>query len=155
VCVRDRVFVLYVLQSSMHFPDGYSLHLRYRVHTQTKHYYHCIIRGSDPLPLRLNPRMGPSTRVRICVRIAIRFRARFERNHNGDPILLLSPITMVSSYISAEKKLTCWTPLAANRTPIRTGICMEYRPCRQPLCITCSTELYSSSSFFFFLHSSI
>jgi hypothetical protein len=46
---------------------------------------------------------GPSTRVRICVRIAIRFRARFVRKQNRDPILFLSPITIVCLHISAEK----------------------------------------------------
>jgi hypothetical protein len=47
------------------------------------------------------PSKGPSTRVRICVRIADRFRAGFVRNHKRDPILLLAPITMVISVISA------------------------------------------------------
>jgi hypothetical protein len=32
-----------------------------------------------------------------------------------------------------NQKLTCWTPLAANRTPNRMGIRMENRTCRQPL----------------------
>jgi hypothetical protein len=64
---------------------------------------------------------GLSTRVRICVRIAIQLRARFVRKQNRDPILCLSPITIVCLDISAKKyqNLTCWTPLAANRTPNR------------------------------------
>jgi hypothetical protein len=42
---------------------------------------------------------------------------------------------MVRFHISAQKnqKLTCWTPLATNRTPNCMGICMENRTCRQPL----------------------
>jgi hypothetical protein len=32
-----------------------------------------------------------------------------------------------------NQKITCWTPLAANRTPNRMGIRMENRTCRQPL----------------------
>jgi hypothetical protein len=38
-------------------------------------------------------------------------------------------------YTFQQKKLkkTSWTPLAANRTPNRTGIRMANRPCRQPL----------------------
>jgi hypothetical protein len=60
-------------------------------------------------------------RVRICVRIAIRFRARFVRKQNRDPILFLSPTTIVCLHISTttNQKLNCWTPLAANRTPNR------------------------------------
>jgi hypothetical protein len=52
-----------------------------------------------------------------------------------DPILYLTLITMVFLHISAKKnqKLTCWTPLAANRTPNRMGIRMGNRTCRQPL----------------------
>jgi hypothetical protein len=46
---------------------------------------------------------GLSTRVRICVRIAIRFRARFVRKQNRDPILFLPPITIVCLHISAKK----------------------------------------------------
>jgi hypothetical protein len=42
---------------------------------------------------------------------------------------------MVRFHISAQnnQKLTCWTPLAANRTPNRMGIRMENLSCRQPL----------------------
>jgi hypothetical protein len=49
-----------------------------------------------------------------------------------DPIFFLSRITMVCKHISAntKEKITCWTPLAANRTPNRLGICMENRTCR-------------------------
>jgi hypothetical protein len=43
------------------------------------------------------------TRVRTCVRIAIRFHARFVRKQNRDPILFLSPITIVCLHISAKK----------------------------------------------------
>jgi hypothetical protein len=75
---------------------------------------------------------GPSTRVRI----AVRFRARFVRKQNRKPILFLLPIAMVCLLISA-KKITCLTPLAANRTPKRTGIRLENRTCRRPL-----TKLY-------------
>jgi hypothetical protein len=75
------------------------------------------------------------TRVRIRVRIAVRFRARFVRKQNRDPILFLSPITMVCLHILTKKtqKITCWALLAANRTPNRTGIHMENRTCRRPL----------------------
>jgi hypothetical protein len=54
---------------------------------------------------------------------------------NRDPIIFLSPITMVLFHISETKnqKLICLTPLAANRTPNRMGIRMENRTCRQPL----------------------
>jgi hypothetical protein len=78
---------------------------------------------------------GLSTRVRIAIRIAVRFRAQFIRKQNRDPIIFLSPITMVRFHISAQKiqKLTCLTPLAANRTPNRMGIRMENRTCGQPL----------------------
>jgi hypothetical protein len=78
---------------------------------------------------------GPSTRVRIRVRIAVRFRARFVRKQNRDPILFLSPITMVCLHILTKKtqKITCWALLAVNRTPNRTGIHMENRTCRRPL----------------------
>jgi hypothetical protein len=71
--------------------------------------------------------MGPSTRVRISERIAIRFRAQFVCKQNRDPILFLSPIIMVCLHISAKikEKITGWTPLAANRTPNRMGIRME------------------------------
>jgi hypothetical protein len=47
---------------------------------------------------------GPSTRVRIYVRIAVGFRARFVRKQNRDSILFLSPITIVCLHISAKKK---------------------------------------------------
>jgi hypothetical protein len=82
-----------------------------------------------------NKSKGLSTRVRIAVRIAVPFRPRFLCEQNKDPILFLSPITMVRFHISAKnnQKLTCWTPLAANRTPNRMGIRMENRTCRQPL----------------------
>jgi hypothetical protein len=62
---------------------------------------------------------------------AVRFRARFGRKQNRNPILFLSPITMIYLHISAKKvqKLTCWTPLAADRIPNRT----QNRTCRQPL----------------------
>jgi hypothetical protein len=78
---------------------------------------------------------GLSTRVRIAIRIAVRFRARFLRKQNRDPIIFLSPIKMVRFHIFSQKnqKITCWTPLAANRTPNRMGIRMENRTCRQPL----------------------
>jgi hypothetical protein len=47
---------------------------------------------------------------------------------------------MVRFHISAKKnqKFTCWTPLAANRTPNRMDIRMENRTCRQPLAIELS-----------------
>jgi hypothetical protein len=83
----------------------------------------------------INQLKGPSTRVRICIQIAVRFRAQFVPKQNRDPLLFLSPITMVCLYISSKKiqKLTCWTPLAANRTPNRAGIRMENCTCRRPL----------------------
>jgi hypothetical protein len=50
---------------------------------------------------------------------------------------------MVRFHISAKKnpKLTCWTPLAANRKPNRMGIRMEIRTCRQPLTLSLSLSL--------------
>jgi hypothetical protein len=55
---------------------------------------------------------GPSTRVRICVRIAIRFRARFVRKQNREPFIFLLAIAMVCLPLFAKKiqKLTCLTP---------------------------------------------
>jgi hypothetical protein len=44
-----------------------------------------------------------STRVRICVRIAERFRARFVRKQNREQIICLLPITMVCLHTSAKK----------------------------------------------------
>jgi hypothetical protein len=78
---------------------------------------------------------GLSTHVRICVRIAIRLGARFVRKQNRDPNFFLSLITIVCLQNSAKKnhKLTCLTPLAANRTPNRMGIRMGNRTCGQPL----------------------
>jgi hypothetical protein len=78
---------------------------------------------------------GLSTRVRIAVRIAGRFRARFLRKQNRESILFLLPIAMVCFHISAKnnQKVTCFTPLAANRPPNRMGIRMENRTCRLPL----------------------
>jgi hypothetical protein len=46
---------------------------------------------------------GLSTRVRICAQIAIRFRARFVRKQNRDPIIFLSPITIVCLHIAAKQ----------------------------------------------------
>jgi hypothetical protein len=69
--------------------------------------------------------IGPSTRVRICVQIAVRFYARFAMKPNTDPIPNLTLITMACIHISTNtnKKKTCGTPLVAyrtrNRTPIR------------------------------------
>jgi hypothetical protein len=42
---------------------------------------------------------------------------------------------MVCLHILTKKtqRLTCWTPLAANRTLNRIGIRMENRTCRRPL----------------------
>jgi hypothetical protein len=78
---------------------------------------------------------GPSTRVRICVRMAVRFRARFVRKQNREPIIFLLPIAMVCLHISAKnnQKSTCLTSLAANRTPNRMRIRLENRMCRRPL----------------------
>jgi hypothetical protein len=42
-------------------------------------------------------------RVRIRVRFCVRFLARFADKPDMDPILLLTPITMVCLYISAKK----------------------------------------------------
>jgi hypothetical protein len=99
--------------------------------------HHATACGSSPaMPdITLYQNKGLSTRVRICVRIAIRFRARFVRKQNRDPTFFLSPIKIVCLQISAKKnkKLTCWAPLAANRTPNRTEIRMGNRTCRQPL----------------------
>jgi hypothetical protein len=90
------------------------------------------------LCLPYNFPLGTSTRVRICVRIAVRFGARFIHKQNRETILFLLPIAMVCLHISAKKnqKLTCLTPLAANRTPNRMEIRMENSTCRQPLCHT-------------------
>jgi hypothetical protein len=46
---------------------------------------------------------GLSTRVRICVRIAVRFRARFVSKQNREPIIFLLAIAMVGLHISAKK----------------------------------------------------
>jgi hypothetical protein len=43
------------------------------------------------------------THVRICVRIAVRFRARFVRKQNREPIIFLLAIAMVDLHISAKK----------------------------------------------------
>jgi hypothetical protein len=45
---------------------------------------------------------GLSTRVRICVGIAIRFRARFVQKQNREPILFPLTIAMVCLHISAK-----------------------------------------------------
>jgi hypothetical protein len=60
--------------------------------------------------------------VRICVRIAIRFGSQFLPEPNLDPILNLTPFTMVCLHILSKnnQKFTCGTPLAADRTPNRT-----------------------------------
>jgi hypothetical protein len=79
---------------------------------------------------------GPSTLVRIRVRFAIRFHARFARKPGRDPIFHLTLITYNgrSTPISKKnKKITCGIPLAANRTPNRTPIRTRNRTCRRPL----------------------
>jgi hypothetical protein len=93
-------------------------------------------------PIRIK---GPSTRVRICVRIAVRFHARFLQKQNREPIFFLLSIAMVCLHISAktQSKLTCLTPLAANRTPNRMRIRMGNRTCRQPLSRVLFTLIYS------------
>jgi hypothetical protein len=94
---------------------------------------HKELRNKDNARFRLCK--GPSTRVRICVRIAVGIRARFVFKPNRDPILYLTPITMACIHILTKTniKLACWTRLAANRTrnrmPIRTQNCT----CRRPL----------------------
>jgi hypothetical protein len=42
---------------------------------------------------------------------------------------------MVFLHVSAKtkKKITCWIPLAANRTPNRTPVRTQNRTCRRPL----------------------
>jgi hypothetical protein len=67
---------------------------------------------------RLNPTFGKglSKRVRIAIRIAVRFRAQFIRKQNRDPIIFLSPITMVRFHISAKKIKT--NLLDTIRTPL-------------------------------------
>jgi hypothetical protein len=49
---------------------------------------------------------------------------------------------MVCLNISAKniQKLTCLTPLAANRTPNRIGIRVENRTCRRPLTLPLETQ---------------
>jgi hypothetical protein len=42
---------------------------------------------------------GLSTRVQIAIRIAVRFRAKFLRKQNRDPIIYLASITMVRFHI--------------------------------------------------------
>jgi hypothetical protein len=86
---------------------------------------------------------GLSTCVRICVRVAIRFRAQFVRKQKKEPIIFLLAIAMVCLHISANKnkKLTCLTPLAANRTPNRMGISMGNRTCRRPLTVPLAEKL--------------
>jgi hypothetical protein len=81
---------------------------------------------------------GPFTRVQIRVRFRVRFHAHFECKPDKDPILYLTPITTVCIHISAKQnqKLTCWTPLAANRTPNRMQIRKQNRTCRRSLRLT-------------------
>jgi hypothetical protein len=78
---------------------------------------------------------GPSTRVRIRVRFRVRFHAQFAGKPDRDPIILLSPITIIGKHISAKKiiKSNSGTPLAANRTPNRMPIRTPNRTCRRPL----------------------
>jgi hypothetical protein len=78
---------------------------------------------------------GLSTRVRICVRIAVRFRARFARKQNREPIIFLLPHCngLFTHFSQKKQKLTCLTPLAANRTSNGTGIRMRNRTYRRPL----------------------
>jgi hypothetical protein len=49
-----------------------------------------------------SPAKGPSTRVRIRVRFPVRFHARLVGRPGRDPILHLTPITMVGLHISAK-----------------------------------------------------
>jgi hypothetical protein len=78
---------------------------------------------------------GPSTRVRIRVRFRVRFHSRFASKTDRNPILHLTPITMVCLHISEKtnQKFTCETPLAANCSLNRTPIRMQNRTCRRPL----------------------
>jgi hypothetical protein len=52
-----------------------------------------------------------------------------------DPILYLTPITMVCPQISSKtnRKLSYGTPLAVHCTPNRTAIRTQNRTCRRPL----------------------
>jgi hypothetical protein len=78
---------------------------------------------------------GPSTHERIRVRFPVRFHARFAGRPDRDPNLHLTSITMVCLHISAKtnRKLTCGTPLAANRIPNCTPIRTQNGTCRRPL----------------------
>jgi hypothetical protein len=113
----------------------YSLAYRYRVSVLCP--FSCLCHSILTVPSLslLLPALGPSTRVRISVRIAVRFRAQFASKPNVDPILYLTRITMVCLHISREtnQKLTCGTPLAANRTPNRMPIRTQNHTCRRPL----------------------
>jgi hypothetical protein len=78
---------------------------------------------------------GPSTCVRIRVRFPVGFHAQFAGSPDRDPILHLTPITMVCRYILAKtnQKCTFKPPRAGNRTPNLTPIGTQNRTCRQPL----------------------
>jgi hypothetical protein len=51
------------------------------------------------------PDMGPSTRIRICVRVAVRLCARFVRKQNREPFFFLLAIAMVCVYTFQQKKI--------------------------------------------------
>jgi hypothetical protein len=76
---------------------------------------------------------GLSTRVRIRVRFPVRFHAQFAGRPDRDPILYMTPITMVCLHISGKtnEKFTCGIPLAANRTPSRVLIRTRNRTSRR------------------------
>jgi hypothetical protein len=54
---------------------------------------------------------------------------------------------MVCFHISAKnnQNLTCFTPLAANRTPNRMGIRMGNRTCRRPLNDNATNEILANT----------
>jgi hypothetical protein len=67
----------------------------------------CLIVGAYIVGLR------GRLHIRICVRFGVRFRGQFAGKPDRDPILYLTPITMVCLHISAyTKKIPCWIPLA-------------------------------------------
>jgi hypothetical protein len=84
--------------------------------------------------LKLIARKGPSTRVRIHVRIAVRFHAQYAAKGRRILVLYRTPITAVCKHISEkiDSKFDCSPPLAPNRMPIRTGI----RTCRRTLTLS-------------------